>query len=206
MFGCVMFHWTSAESATKTEAASPPKRAMRTPAAFLPLKPQPAHHRGGEDAQGDRRPKLLLTLDFTAFEASQTTSGGPPDHALRLTLAVRLVFWFAVDVRASGAGKLVVCVNIIDMHDKTRARHTCCDTWRIELMFRCHAVQPDRRRARAHFTVNGLTIGVTGDASRLEAKRLHEEVVCRLDVFVNQEWNYAFKRRHKGSFRRPWPR
>jgi hypothetical protein len=121
MFGCVMVHWTSAESATKTEAASPPKRAMRTPAAFLPLKPQPAHHRGGEDAQGDRRPKLLLTLDFTAFEASQTTSGGPPDHALRLTLAVRLVFWFAVDVRASGAGKLVVCVNIIDMHDKTRA-------------------------------------------------------------------------------------
>jgi hypothetical protein len=121
----------------------------------------------------------------------------PPAVALRITRAVfalpiRLVFWFAIDVRAGGAGKLVVCVNIIDMYDKTRTRHT----WRIELMFCCHAVQPDRCRANAHLTMNHLTISITNDASWLKTERLHEEIVCRLDVFVDQQWNDAFKSGH----------
>jgi len=81
-----------------------------------------------------------------------------------LALTVWLIDRLRIDACASRLHPLVVRIDIIHMHEKTRIRDIRRER-RIEPMFRRHAVKPDRGVARTDLAMDGLTFR-SFDASR----------------------------------------
>jgi hypothetical protein len=63
-----------------------------------------------------------------------------------------------------------------------------------------NAVQPYRRITSLYFAMDWATVGVTVDPACVKAESVHEEIVSGSNVFVNEQWYYAFNFIHNFSF------
>jgi hypothetical protein len=104
------------------------------------------------------------------------------------SLAVGLILRLAVNLRTRRQGTLVVGIDVIHMHDEA----TAGDGRRVQVVFRGHAVQPDRDVSRTHLAVDWLPFRVPLDTAGLKPERVHEEIVRRRYILVDQKWDDPF--------------
>ncbi len=118
-----------------------------------------------------------------------------------LALPVGLIDGRRIDTRTSRTSPLVVRIDIIHMHEETRVRDVRGQRG-TELMFRGHAMEPNRSVTRTDLTVNWLTFRVSRYTPGIEAEGIDEEIVSRGDVLVGENRNDSFETRHGISFSR----
>jgi hypothetical protein len=105
-----------------------------------------------------------------------------------LALPIWLIDRLRIDERTSRTCSLVVRIDIIHVHEEARISHVR-DQGGIESMFRRHAVQPDCGVTRTDLAMDWLTLRISRHAPAIEAKRMDQEIVSRLDVPVSQDRN-----------------
>src|SRR5207247_1999413 len=91
-----------------------------------------------------------------------------------LALSVWLIVRLVVDVRTGGDRSFEVLVDIVHMPYQSGA----CDAdfeWRADTVLGSDAMQPDRSRSCANFSMNRLTFVVAVDASGFKPECFHEE-------------------------------
>ncbi len=63
-------------------------------------------------------------------------------------------------------------------------------------MFRHHTMQPDCGVSCADLAVDGLTLGIPVHTRAAEAERPDQEIVCRGNILIRENWNDSLKIRH----------
>jgi hypothetical protein len=120
-------------------------------------------------------------------------SSEPPAVAFRiyctiLALAIRPVYWFILDLRASSSGLLVMGLQVIHMDDETGTGEIPSSR-RGHVMPICHAVEPDRIPACTNLGMNGIPCRITMNASTGKAESLNQEIMRGGNIFVNKHGN-----------------
>jgi len=155
---------------------------------------------------------LPATIVFSVWPSGEQLSAllqrsrEPPAMPFRisdpvLSLTVRHVFRFALDLCSAGVRPGRMRVNVLDIHHQAgagrrqRAR-------RSQLEFFGHAMQPNHEISCAYFGMNGLAFRTVVNAPGGEAKGIDEEIVFSLNILAHKDWNESFDLGHSWLVRR----